>query len=52
MTIDEKLDLFVNSAGPVERLNISHYEWWNEALHGVAYSPGVDFNGVIKNATR
>lgn len=40
----EKLGLFANGAGSVSRLNIPAYQWWSEALHGVAYSPGVNFN--------
>lgn len=27
-----------------ERLGLLAYAWWNEALHGVARSPGVTFN--------
>eukprot|EP01083_Nonionella_stella_P160479 524713_1 len=40
-----------NSASAVSELNIPAYQWWSEALHGVAHSPGVNYNGVIKATT-
>ena len=36
MTLDEKISLMMNSTPGVERLGIKPYDWWNEALHGVA----------------
>lgn len=36
MTLEEKVGRMVNGSGPVERLGITAYDWWNEALHGVA----------------
>jgi beta-glucosidase len=36
MTLDEKISQTLNSAPAIERLGIPAYEWWNEALHGVA----------------
>lgn len=36
MTLDEKIAQTVHYAAPVERLGIRAYNWWNEALHGVA----------------
>ena len=36
MTLEEKVGQMVNTTIPVERLNIKPYDWWNEALHGVA----------------
>lgn len=36
MTLEELVYQTVNSAPPVERLNIKGYDWWNEGLHGVA----------------
>lgn len=36
MTIEELADQTLNSAPPIERLNIKGYDWWNEGLHGVA----------------
>lgn len=51
LTLAEKLGLFANSADGVPRLNIPSYEWWNEGLHGVAYSAGVSFGGLFPAAT-
>ena len=36
LTLDEKVLQMQNNAPAVPRLNIPSYEWWNEALHGVA----------------
>ncbi len=36
MTIDEKASQLKYDAAPIQRLNIPGYNWWNEALHGVA----------------
>ena len=36
MTLDEKVLQMQNSAPALARLNIPAYDWWNEALHGVA----------------
>lgn len=36
MTLTEKCSQTLNWAKSVERLNIKAYNWWNEALHGVA----------------
>lgn len=36
MTLEEKVSQLVNSAAEIKRLNINKYDWWNEALHGVA----------------
>ena len=38
MTPDEKINQLLNNAPGIERLNIPSYNWWNEALHGVARS--------------
>lgn len=43
MTLDEKVLNTVNSASGVSRLGLPTYQWWSEALHGVANSPGVFF---------
>ncbi|MDR2231494.1 MAG: glycoside hydrolase family 3 C-terminal domain-containing protein, partial [Tannerella sp.] len=39
MTLEEKVSQMVNSAAAIERLGIPAYNWWNEALHGIARSP-------------
>ena len=36
MTLDEKMSQLRYDALAIERLNIPTYNWWNEALHGVA----------------
>jgi len=38
MSLDEKISQMMNAAAGIERLGIPEYEWWNEALHGVARS--------------
>ncbi|XVF64749.1 hypothetical protein PTKIN_Ptkin09bG0191900 [Pterospermum kingtungense] len=55
LTLDEKISQLVNSAPAIPRLGIPGYEWWSEALHGVAFvaniSQGIHFNGTIRSAT-
>ena len=36
MTLEEKVSQMLYDAAAVERLGIPEYNWWNEALHGVA----------------
>lgn len=36
MTLDEKIDQISWKAPAIERLDIPEYNYWNEALHGVA----------------
>ena len=36
LTLEEKASLMLYNSAPVERLGIPAYNWWNEALHGVA----------------
>jgi beta-glucosidase len=38
MTLDEKVSQMMNVAPAIPRLGIPSYDWWNEALHGVARS--------------
>lgn len=38
LTLEEKVTLMMDGSRPVERLGIKPYNWWNEALHGVARS--------------
>ncbi|MCR5713879.1 MAG: glycoside hydrolase family 3 C-terminal domain-containing protein [Bacteroidales bacterium] len=38
LTAEEKVGLMMNNSSAVPRLGIPAYEWWNEALHGVARS--------------
>ena len=36
MTLEEKVSQMMNASPAIERLGIPQYDWWNEALHGVA----------------
>ena len=36
MTLEEKVSQLMNWSAAVPRLGISDYDWWSEALHGVA----------------
>ena len=36
LTLEEKITLMQNNSSAVKRLGNKPYEWWNEALHGVA----------------
>ncbi|KAK0667323.1 family 3 putative glycoside hydrolase [Cercophora samala] len=44
LNITEKLGNLVDMSLGAERIGLPAYAWWNEALHGVAASPGVSFN--------
>jgi len=39
LTLEEKVNQMINTAPAIERLGIPAYNWWNEALHGIARSP-------------
>ena len=43
MNVSEKVSRLTNTSPGIARLNLPAYQWWSEALHGVAYSPGVSF---------
>ncbi|KAK2999380.1 hypothetical protein RJ639_023945 [Escallonia herrerae] len=52
LTLDEKVAQLVNTAPAIPRLGVPAYEWWSEALHGVADAGyGIQFNGRINGAT-
>jgi beta-glucosidase len=36
MTLEEKASQMLDVCPPIERLGIPEYNWWNEALHGIA----------------
>ncbi len=36
MTLEEKVSQMVHTSAAIDRLGIPAYNWWNEALHGVA----------------
>ncbi|CAF4894491.1 unnamed protein product [Rotaria sp. Silwood1] len=51
MTLVEKISHMITTADAISRLGLPKYEWWSEALHGLAYSPGVFFGGDLPAAT-
>jgi len=51
LTLEEKVMHMITTAEGVSRLGIPTYEWWSEALHGLAYSPGVFFGGDLPAAS-
>ena len=36
MTLEEKASQMINRSAAISRLNVPAYDWWSEALHGVA----------------
>ncbi|KAF8076035.1 glycoside hydrolase family 3 protein [Lyophyllum atratum] len=52
-TVQELMSNTVNLSPGVPRLGLPSYQWWSEALHGVAESPGVTFaaSGNFSSAT-
>ncbi|GBE86378.1 Probable exo-1,4-beta-xylosidase [Sparassis crispa] len=52
-TLEEKLNNTGNTSPGVPRLGLPAYQWWQEGLHGVASSPGVNFaaSGPFSYAT-
>ena len=43
MTLEEKASQLVNQARAIPRLGIPAYNWWSEALHGVAVNGTTEF---------
>ena len=43
MTVEEKVTQLVNQSRAIPRLNIPEYNWWSEALHGVASGGTTEF---------
>ncbi len=43
MTVEEKVSQLTNQSRAIERLHIPAYNWWSEALHGVASSGTTEF---------
>ena len=43
MTVEEKVTQLVNQSRAVPRLNVPDYDWWSEALHGVARNGTTEF---------
>ncbi|KAI8626685.1 beta-xylosidase [Xylariaceae sp. FL1651] len=51
MQSSEKLLNLVSKSPGVSRIGLPAYNWWSEALHGVAGAPGVSFGGSFNKAT-
>ena len=47
----EAVPLFHSSSAGVPRLGIAPAQWWSEALHGVASSPGVAYSPSVPGST-
>jgi beta-glucosidase len=43
MTLQEKASQLVNQARAIQRLDVPAYDWWSEALHGVARDGTTEF---------
>ena len=43
MTVEEKVTQLVNQARAIPRLKVPDYDWWSEALHGVARNGTTEF---------
>jgi beta-glucosidase len=43
MTLEEKVSQLVNGAPAIPRLGVPAYNWWSEALHGVAVNGTTEF---------
>ena len=43
MTLEEKASQLVNQARAIPRLGVPAYDWWSEALHGVAANGTTEF---------
>ncbi|HWM70361.1 MAG TPA: hypothetical protein VNO35_27555 [Steroidobacteraceae bacterium] len=43
MTLPEKASQLVNQARAIQRLGVPAYDWWSEALHGVARDGTTEF---------
>ncbi|GKB16110.1 probable beta-D-xylosidase 6 [Tanacetum coccineum] len=48
LTLPEKVNRLCNNDTGIQRLNVPPYEWWSEALHGIASNgPGCDADAKI-----
>jgi xylan 1,4-beta-xylosidase len=52
LTLDEKIGAMHHTLnGALQNVDLEEYNWWNEALHGVAYSPGTRFRPPTEYST-
>ena len=49
---EEKIKNIMSKAQGASRIGLPAYNWWSEALHGVAYAPGTTFNAPYDSATQ
>ena len=49
METKDKIAQLGNTTPAIDSLKIPAYQWWSEALHGVAGSPGVHFGGNVSD---
>ena len=47
METKDKIAQLGHTAPGIDSLKIPAYQWWSEALHGIAGSPGVHFGGNV-----
>jgi len=47
MTLEEKASQLVNQARAIPRFKVPAYDWWSEALHGVAVDGATEFPPVM-----
>lgn len=52
MSNGDKLANLVNNSPGFQKLGLSAYQWWNEALHGVAHNRGITWGGNFNAATQ
>ena len=52
LTLGEKIGLLNHvTRGASQTVDLDEYNWWSEALHGVADSPGVHFRPPTEHST-
>ncbi|KAK0710505.1 glycoside hydrolase superfamily [Apiosordaria backusii] len=54
LTPEEKLQNIISKSLGAPRIGLPAYNWWSEALHGVAYAPGTQFwkgDGTFNSST-
>ncbi|CAK7213677.1 hypothetical protein SEUCBS140593_001926 [Sporothrix eucalyptigena] len=52
MSNTDKLNNLVNNSPGFSKLGLAAYQWWNEALHGVAHNRGITWGGSFSAATQ
>jgi beta-glucosidase len=47
MTVEEKVTQLVNQSRAIPRLNVTAYDWWSEASHGIATQGTTEFPNPV-----